>query len=231
MARGRITRGLAVILAGTLAASPALARCPATLADAATGFYVDFGTFVTRYDRRPDGTVEEFEVNLQGPAYRYLTTNGVFILESWELEGGYRRPGTGELNSFDTALPRIGPGVTWTGNSVVTYGNEPPMTQTLSLNAGAVTQSRIGDCTLATQTIELRSRTAGDNEDHVARFTYLPDLGVGLFVSGGFVSEAATAFTPVGISMDPPMAMPGAAPGPAPGPGPATPPVPPQGGK
>ena len=46
-------------LALCLTAGAAAADCPATFADAAMGIYVDFDGYVVRYDRQPDGTIEE----------------------------------------------------------------------------------------------------------------------------------------------------------------------------
>lgn len=193
-------------LAFGLAAGAAAAECPSTYADAAEGVYVDFDGYVVRYDRQPDGTVEELEFDtVDEPGYRYLSHQGIFIFESWEVVFGVMQPDTVEVITYDQPLPaQITPNLNFAAMSTVRYGNDAPFQEAVAISVGPQTTEQIGDCAMSTLSVQMRSGPA--NDQYISNFTYFSALGFGIFTGGGGATETQDYFPATYIGTEPPSA-------------------------
>ncbi|MBF9036492.1 hypothetical protein HKCCE2091_19815 [Rhodobacterales bacterium HKCCE2091] len=198
-------RALAV-LAGLLA-GPALADCPTTLADAAHGVYVDFDGYVVRYDRRPDGSVEELEFDTPtGGGYRYISLGGIYVVESWTMESGFAVPGTHETITYENQPdPELRPNSTFSSNTTIHFDNgDAPFDEFLSIAVGPSQSQRIGTCTLDAMRVEMRTGPVGSVQ--ISNFLYFPTLGFGTYIGGGAEGENYDLYRPTAISTEPPLA-------------------------
>ena len=190
-------------IALSLAAGAAMADCPSTLADAANGVYVEFSDLLVRYDRRPDGTVEEMEFDTATNSFfRYLSHHGIFILQSWEMIGTLLQTDTHEVITYDVPLPpQITANMTFAAQSLVRYGTDAPFNEPLQITVGAQEMQTIGACTMATLPVRMQTGPAGDV--YISNFTYFPALGFGIFVGGGPIGGTQDVFRPIYIGTEP----------------------------
>ena len=177
-------RMICAVVASVVAGS-ALADCPTTYADAAEGVYVEFDGLIVRYDRRADGTVEEMEADTEtGQFFRYLSHQGIFILESWEMQGTTLLPDSYEVITYDTPLPsQITANMSYRSMTTVRYGQDAPFQEPLEITVGAQRTQQIGDCNMAV--LDVRMVTGPSNDPYVSNFIYFPALGFGSFTGGG----------------------------------------------
>lgn len=201
---------LALALCST--AGAAWADCPTTLADAAEGVYADFDGYIVRYDRRPDGTVEEVEFDTtDGSGYFYRSHQGIMIHESWEMSAGFLQADTHEVITYDQPLPAtIAPNSTFSTMTTVQYATDAPYQEPLTISAGATVSEQIGDCVM--QVVPVQMRTGPGNDQFVSNFSYFPALGFGVFIGGHGANEAPEFFRPTYIGTVPPTAGGAAAP-------------------
>ena len=207
-------------LAILAAPGAALANCPSTYADAANGVFVAFGSDVVRYDRRPDGTVEELEFDTQeASGYRYLSHHGILILQSWEMIWGVSQPDTHEVITYDTPLPaQFTANSSYRSMTTVRYGTDAPVQEPVEVTVGAQGVEQIGGC--AMQTLPIQMRSGPPNDLYFSNFTYFPALGFGVFVGGGPAGGTQDVFRATFIGTEPPSAAPAASPAPSPAPAP-----------
>ncbi|MBF9032291.1 hypothetical protein HKCCE3408_17975 [Rhodobacterales bacterium HKCCE3408] len=196
-------------LAGTTAllalwAGAAAADCPVSMADSAAGLYVEFDGYVVRYDRRPDGTVEELEFpGGDASGFRYISQHGIFVLESWESVSGRVIAGTHETITYATPLPAtITPNMSYESATHVFYGADAPVDEPVAMTTGAGSTIGFGDCSLSTIPVEMRTGPVGQQD--LSTFTYFPQLGFAVFTGGGAVGGQQDSFPILNISADPP---------------------------
>ena len=199
-------------IALSLTAGAAMADCPSTLADAANGVYVEFSDLLVRYDRRPDGTVEEMEYDTETNSFfRYLSHHGVFILESWEMVGAMMQTDTHEVITYDVPLPtQITANMSFASQTTVRYGSDAPFNEPLQITVGAQEMQMIGACNMATLPVRMQTGPAGDL--YITDFTYFPALGFGIFTGGGPAAGTLDVYAPTYIGTEPRSAGDSAAP-------------------
>lgn len=212
--------------AALLLPAAAWAACPEGTADAAADIYAEFDGYMMRYDRRPDGVVEELERAFDGATgYRFLVHPGGIVLDSWQTDRGRLVPDSREQVDYaaqGTVLPEIEAGLTWTGTATLRLGDGAEVATTTAMIVGQPVRMSIGPCAYESWPVEIRTRDSGDAEDQVHRLRHLPQLGISLYLGGGPASETFTPDLPLSISTEPPAVRAGsAAPRPPPAPRPS----------
>ncbi|MEM9318526.1 MAG: hypothetical protein AAGA70_05920 [Pseudomonadota bacterium] len=189
----------------TALAGAASAQCPTTFADASHGVFVQFDDYVVRYDRRPDGVVEELEFDTENETgYRYLSQHGILVLESWEMQFGAANLSTYEVISYDQPLPtQITAGMVYSTGTLVQYGSEAPYREPLTITVGPQSTQQIGACAMQVMQVEMRTGPAGD--EYISSFTFFPALGFGVFIGGGPLGGQQDMYPPTYIGTQPPM--------------------------
>lgn len=178
----RVRFGPVAASLAALASSPVWADCPVSMADTAAGVYVAFDDTVVRYDRSPDGRMEELEFGFEdAPGLVYTSLHGIWLLSSVDLIGGFAQEETREEFSYDRPLPpTVTPNSEFQVTSTVRPADGDAFTEALSLRTGPVGTTQIGTCTL--DVIEARLDIVTGNERSTSIFQYFPALGFAVFV-------------------------------------------------
>lgn len=192
-----------------LAAGPALADCPTSREDVRDGIYVHFDGYAMRFQLRQDGSMEEVETYFDGSStLRFITYGGVFVTDSWEMEGGRIIAETHHETRFSVPMdqvPDLTVGMVWTGSAETDFADGTSSQEAITVSAGQPTVLTLGACSYDALHISIQHLEPGAAEPHVDQQLYLPDLGIAIYLSGGVPSERVMLETPLAISFEPPM--------------------------
>jgi len=199
-----------------LCASMATAQCPTGIADSDDGIYVSFGDFSVRYDLRADGSVEELETyHEDGAGYRFISRQGAFVFDSWEMDRGRIVAGTREQTLYADgadSLPQLSPGVSWTGSTVRLREDGDQNVETMNVSVMPATRIAIGGCSYGAWPMVVTT-TGSDGLGFRDELTYLADLGFALYHGGAEMGHTLDRAEAVQIATAPPVAPSASEPG------------------
>lgn len=207
----RAPRASLLALAALSVGSAAWAECPVSMADTAAGIYVAFDDTVVRYDRQPDGRMEELEFGFEdAPGLVYTSLHGIWLLSSVDMFGGFTQEETREVFSYDRPLPpTVAPNSEFQTVSTVRPADGDAFTETLTLRTGALSRTQVGGCTL--DVIEARLDIVTGAERSTSIFQYFPALGFAVFVGFEEPGQSPESYPATRISTVPFAAGPPAA--------------------
>ncbi|RMA42069.1 hypothetical protein [Rhodophyticola porphyridii] len=191
-----------------IAASPAIASCPASREDVTDGIYVGFDGYAMRYQLRRDGSMEEVETHFDGSStFRFLTRGGVFVTDSWKMEHGRLLAGSHHRTSFavpSADLPQLSAGLRWSAATQTRFSDGSVSADTMTVDVAQPTQLRLGACSYETLPVQVTRTDGTAGEPYVERMLYLPQLGIGIYLAGGGASETVRPAIPLTIGFEPP---------------------------
>jgi len=177
------------------------ATCPALLGAGIDVVYDDGG--VSQYRPGPDGTLVETAIFPEGGSFREVTLHGVHVLSYQDVdESGFPLPGNDETIDYRgplTDLPAPTAGLNWERTVLSRVETDQPVMQRRTMTVGMEETRTYGECTYTVLPTMVGVVVEGDGINVLA-YDYVPELGVALFRSFGYLGEPAEVTTmPVSI--------------------------------
>ncbi|MEN0079332.1 MAG: hypothetical protein AAF753_09500, partial [Pseudomonadota bacterium] len=140
----------------TVSATIAQASCPVSMADTSAGIYIDFDGYVVRYNRSPNGQVEELEFGREADSgLRFVSMHGILVLSSSDFVRGFIDAATIETLTYDRPLPaQITQNMSFTATSTVTLADASTAEEAITLTSGTERRERLGGCDMQVIPVE-----------------------------------------------------------------------------
>lgn len=186
-----------------------LADCPTSKADLAEGIYLTSDSSESiRYRSDPQGNVLVENFPMGDFAFSYLATTmfGIYQLQEGTAYQGETMPDSLARLSYALPsgnLPEPSPGLAFHSPVQV---NDDPEQPTLFVTVGLPRPVAFGDCSY--ETLPVTGRKVSNGEDYLARFDYIPSLGIAIEWASGTFSEPLRLKTNLKLSLQAPAGMP-----------------------
>lgn len=188
----------------------AFATCPTAKSDLDKGIHLTSdGPQSIRYRRDAQGHVLVEDFPLGDFVFSYLATTmfGIYPLQEGTAYLGETMPDSLASMAFAVPsgnLPEPTPGLAF-HSPVQISGTEGPG-PLLFVSVGQPQQTNFGDCTY--ETLPVLARMAGQTDDHLSRFHYIPALGFAMEWMSGAFDAAPQETSAIRLSLVPPDGMP-----------------------